>query len=81
MQLADANEVIKSQEANYEVLVGRVEDAEDQLDDERAARKSVEEQADTTQETLTKAIDFRRSKRASARGYLEQMTEPSDGTE
>lgn len=64
--LADANEVIEEQQGEYEVLAKEVEE-------ERAARQSVEAQADATQQTLSKAIDYRRSKRAESRGYLEQM--------
>lgn len=64
--LADANEVIEEQRGEYEDLAQEVEE-------ERAARKSVEAQADATQQKLNSAIDYRRSKRAESRGYLEQM--------
>jgi hypothetical protein len=64
--LADANEVIETQRGEYEALAEEVEE-------ERAARKSVEAQAEATQQTLSKAIDYRQSKRAESRGYLEQM--------
>lgn len=54
------------------------------LQQEQQVRQSVETMADDTQETVSEAIDFRRTKRASSRSYLKRWDElekeQGDGT-
>lgn len=70
---------VSVEEKREEDLIERIETLETKLANERKARQSVEKDADKVQDTLDKAIDYRKSKRAAARDYLQQWVEEDDG--